>query len=289
MLAGSDEASAVGPAVEAVEALTGGKPCTIAADGNFATGEVLEALDAQEIAAYMPTRSASGPDNPAQRPEPALPVAEEAVERLPKQGGQFARTAFVYDEQTDSYRCPMGHEMTASKEGVNKDGVEYTTYQSDACPGCPLAKQCIKGKATHRTITRDEHEPLREAAAERMKTEEGRTIYKKRAPGIEGVFGVIKSCMGIRRFTRRGLDKVRCDWSWICAAYNLKKLLARKANEASGAPQRGHSGANSVLAGLHSGVIAASNAFSPPMAWNRPLQTLPAYAEEICSMGAAAA
>ncbi len=288
VLAGSDEASAVCPAVEAVEALTGEKPCAIAADGNFAAGQVLEALEAQGIEAYMPTRSASGADNPAQRPEPALPVAQEAVERLPKQGGQFARTAFVYDEQADSYHCPMGHEMAASKHGTDKDGVSYATYQCEACPGCPLAGQCIKGKATHRTITRDEHEPLREAADERMKTEEGRAIYKKRAPGIEGLFGVIKSCMGIRRFARRGLEKVRCDWSWICTAYTLKKLLARKANMATGFPQGGHPGVNTVLAGLHAAARAVAYAFFPRITSNRHPRRIPVDAVEIYPIEAAA-
>ena len=96
-----------------------------------------------------------------------------------------------------------------------------------------MAADCIKGTGALRNITRDEHEVHREATNERMATPEGKAIYKKRAPCIEGMFGVIKSCLGIRRFTLRGLPNVRSEWTWICAAYNLKKLLALEANTTS--------------------------------------------------------
>jgi transposase len=236
VLPGSDEASAVMPAVEAAEALTGQKPDAVLADSNFASGDVLDALDGDDIDAYMPTRSASPPDNPALRDDPSTPVAEQDRERLPKNGGQFARTAFVYDPEADVYHCPMGHTLTPYKHGKNKNGVPCTYYQCQACPECPLASDCIKGKSPLRTITRDEHEPLREAAAKRMATDEGQEIYKARAPGIEGVFGFIKAALGIRRFTVRGLENVRTEWTWICTAYNLKKLLALEARSASGGP-----------------------------------------------------
>ena len=41
---------------------------------------------------------------------------------------------------------------------------------------------------------------------------------------VEPVFGVIKACIGFRRFLLRGLAKVSLEWSLICSAYNLKRL-----------------------------------------------------------------
>ena len=106
--------------------------------------------------------------------------------------------------------------------------------------GCPLASECIKGKGTSRGITRDEYEELREDADRRMDTPEGKEIYKQRSPGIERVFGDIKANMGIRRFAMRGLKKVRAEWCWICAAYNLKKLLTLAARIAYEGPGSGN-------------------------------------------------
>ena len=241
VLDGSDEASAVLPAIEAGEALTGQKTDAVVADGNFATGEVLEALDADGIDAYMPTRSVSPPDNPAVRADPTTPVAEQDRKRLPRYGKQYARTAFVYDAKTDVYYCPMGHALTPYKHGKN-NGVHCTYYQSKACIGCPLASNCIKGKSKLRSIARDQYEPHREAVNQRMATQGGKAIYRTRAPGIESVFGIIKSCLGIRRFSRRGLSNVRCDWTWICTAYNLKKLLTQEAGAPGTNPSAKKSG-----------------------------------------------
>lgn len=229
VLPGSGEAEAVLPAVRSAEELTGDKVDAVLADSNFASGQVLNELKESGVDAYMPTRSVSPPDNPALRSDPSTPVPEEERGKLPKTGKKFSRTSFVYDSENDVYRCPMGEAMEPYKHGKNKDGVQCAYYRCDACAGCPLAADCINGKATKRTITRDEHEELREATDQRMATPEGKDIYKQRAPGIEGVFGIIKSSMGLRRFSLRGLAKVRTEWTWICTAYNLKKLLALEA------------------------------------------------------------
>ena len=240
VLEGSDEASAVMPAVVAAEALTGQKAGAVIADGNFAAGGVLEQLDEHGTEAYMPTRAASPDDNPAVRPDPTQPVAAADREKLPQRGKHLARTAFIYDKESDRYHCPMGHTLTPYRRGNNGHGVPCTYYRANACRSCPLTAQCVKSKKSpYRTLTRDAYEPLREATAHRMATPEGHAIYRIRAPGIEGVFGVIKSVLGIRRFTLRGLANVRTEWSWICTAYNLKKLLALEARTASGGPPPG--------------------------------------------------
>ncbi len=240
VLADSDEAGAVMPAVAAAEALTGEKVGAVLADSNFAAGPVLAALDEKGIEAYMPTRSASPADNPALRADPSIPVAEEARGRLPRARGQYARSAFVYDAEADAYYCPMGEKLTPYKRGTSKNGAQCTSYTTKACAGCPLASECIKGKGTSRGITRDEYEELREDADRRMDTPEGKEIYKQRSPGIERVFGDIKANMGIRRFAMRGLKKVRAEWCWICAAYNLKKLLTLAARIAYEGPGSGN-------------------------------------------------
>jgi len=232
VLSGSQEADAVLPAVTAAEQLTGEKVDAVLADGNFAAGPVLDELEKNGTAAYMPTRSASPPDNPALRPDPAAPVPEELRAKLPRTGDCFARSAFVYDAGEDAYFCPMGERLDPYKRGKSKDGSQCTYYRTAACTGCPLAAQCIKGKGA-RSITRDQYENLREAADQRMATPEGKAVYKQRSPGIEGVFAIIKAILGIRRFSVRGLAKVRTEWSWICSAYNLKKLLAWEASAAS--------------------------------------------------------
>ncbi len=276
VLPASDEASAVIPAVQAAEALTGQKIKAVLADTNFASGAVLNALDTAGIEAYMPTRSSSPPQNPALRPDPTIPVPPKDSKRLPKQGKHFARTAFVYDAKADLYHCPMGHALSRYKQGKNKDGVHCTHYKCQAGSGCPMAADCIKGKSKFRSITRDEYEALRESASQRIATVKGKEIYKKRAPGIETVFGLIKSCFGIRRFSLRGLFNVRTEWTWICTAYNLKKLLALEARSTTGGPKTANPHCIQPQKRGYRGIIRVSYAFFVQAIRDRILRTIQA-------------
>src|SRR5208282_1001831 len=41
----------------------------------------------------------------------------------------------------------------------------------------------------------------------------------------EPVFGIIKSALGFRQFSLRGLDKVRAEWSLVTMVWNLKRMF----------------------------------------------------------------
>jgi hypothetical protein len=227
VLAGSDESAAVLPAVEAVETLSGKPLERVLADGNFASGPNLEALESRGTQACMPTGTDFSEQNPANRPDPSQPVAPADWDRLPKHGEHLAATAFVYDASQNCYWCPTGQPLHPVRSGHDRNGVSYTNYACPGSAGCPLAGRCVQAKASVRTVRRDQYQPLRETIGHRMATPEGRRIYARRAPIVEGVFAEIKHLMGIRRFLLRGLEKVRLEWTWICTAFNLKRLLAR--------------------------------------------------------------
>lgn len=60
--------------------------------------------------------------------------------------------------------------------------------------------------------------------SQKLSTERGREIYKKRSRTVEPVFGQVKDVRDCDRFMRRGLDPGRGEWSLICATHNLLKL-----------------------------------------------------------------
>jgi len=68
-----------------------------------------------------------------------------------------------------------------------------------------------------------------EHMAHRVATQEGRLLYKQRQQTVEPVFGIIKEAMGFRRFSLRGLVKVRLEWTLVTLAYNVKRLFHLKA------------------------------------------------------------
>lgn len=59
----------------------------------------------------------------------------------------------------------------------------------------------------------------------RLKTVEGKEIFRKRKCTVEPVFGIIKQSMGFRQFLLRGLENVKGEWDLVCTAYNLKRMF----------------------------------------------------------------
>jgi transposase len=63
------------------------------------------------------------------------------------------------------------------------------------------------------------------AMREKLSTEPGRQIYSRRKAIVEPVFGQAKEARGFRRFSLRGLKKVRREWTFVCLCSNTLKLV----------------------------------------------------------------
>ena len=85
-----------------------------------------------------------------------------------------------------------------------------------------MRKQCTRNKA-NRTITREEHEHLMEAMAQRLKAQPEKIKLRKQL--AEHPFGTLKRWFGYTHFLLKGLVKVRAEWSLMTLVYNLKRVL----------------------------------------------------------------
>ena len=63
-----------------------------------------------------------------------------------------------------------------------------------------------------------------QSMAHRLATKTGRAAYALRKQTVEPVFGIIKSVMGFRQFSLRGLRKVTGEWNLVCLAWNVKRM-----------------------------------------------------------------
>jgi hypothetical protein len=75
-----------------------------------------------------------------------------------------------------------------------------------------------------RTICTDDKEPLRQRMNEKMESEAAKEIYGKRKVIVEPVFGQIKNS-GFRGFSVRGHEKTSGEFSLVCTAHNIKKIM----------------------------------------------------------------
>ena len=224
------EATAVLPLVEQVRQDHGQAPDRVIVDGNFASGANQAALEQAAILLYAPAGAPAPEGHPAGRQDLSQPLPPERLRNLPRvrRTGKFQGDAFVFDPQHDCYWCPLGRALPTFRtlHRKTRDGrVQYNEYRCPDCSGCPLAGDCLSRGATRRHISRDLYEEARENTARRMATPEGKEIYRRRAPVVEGTFGTIKAAMGVRNFLLRSLSGVRTEWLWICTAYNLRKLV----------------------------------------------------------------
>ncbi len=96
--------------MEATEETFGQKPGQVLCDSHFVSGENLEYLAAEGVEALAPSEAAK-PDNPAMRPDPTKPIAEEDIDRLLNRKGKLGKALFAYDADADSYHCPMGRTL----------------------------------------------------------------------------------------------------------------------------------------------------------------------------------
>ena len=118
---------------------------------------------------------------------------------------------------------------------------EYLIADSGYCSEKNLKACEAAGIEPMIAVARDEHHPnWRErhsepaplpdgatpvqAMSHRLKTKDGRARYGLRKQTIEPVFGIIKSVMGFRHFSLRGLQKVTGEWTLVCLAWNLKRM-----------------------------------------------------------------
>ena len=94
----------------------------------------------------------------------------------------------------------------------------------------PLIAQARQDHHPHWSERFKEPAPLQEnatpmqAMAYRLATKAGKAAYALRKQTVEPVFGIIKSVMGFRQFSLRGLRKVTGEWNLVCLAWNVKRM-----------------------------------------------------------------
>ena len=134
--------------------------------------------------------------------------------------GLFDKRDFIYDDKTDTYRCPAGsiavHRMTSEEAGK----IQHKYWSSD-CPRCPMKPRCTHGK--ERRISRWEHEDILDVVQARL--DGAPEAMKLRRQTVEHVFGTLKAWMGSNHFLTRTLPRVGTEMSLQVMAYNLKRAI----------------------------------------------------------------
>jgi transposase len=149
---------------------------------------------------------------------------QAAVKHLAK---EFLVSAFIYNNESDTYTCPAGQTLTTigtlhnKKKEDGETSYRFKKYTTPACQSCPLKEQCTKLKS--RAIERSEYQEAVDRNNHRVRTQ--RELYNKRQETIEHIFGTIKRPWGYTYTLLKGLKKVDGEMGLIFTAYNLRRSM----------------------------------------------------------------
>jgi len=144
----------------------------------------------------------------------------------PSQVGEFHTSRFQYDAEQDEAICPRGERL--SFQGLRRHRQKpypLRVYRCQNFRDCPVREACTRDR--HGRLI--EMGPYHDAVArqrQKQAEKEKQQLLRKRQGIVEPVFGTIKQAMGFRRFTVRGMEKVKTQWSLVCTAFDLRKLYA---------------------------------------------------------------
>ena len=150
----------------------------------------------------------------------------------------YLREHMPYDSEKDTYTCPEGNLFTPKGENKrrSKSGFEaiVTVYECSGCENCPQKKLCTRAKGNRQMEVSKDFAALRQAALERITSEQGQILRLNRSIQSEGTFGILKQDYGFRRYLRRGEANVFTETLLYAIAFNINKLHAKMLNNRLG-------------------------------------------------------
>jgi transposase len=142
------------------------------------------------------------------------------------EGKPYHSSRFIYDEENDRCICPHGNILPFQRIKRSKaDAYELRIYHCRDYRQCQYRFQCSSNKRG-RTIEISPYHQALVRQREKREDPANKKLLKARKAIIEPVFGWIKQNLGFRRWTVRGLENVKTQWSLLCTTINLKKLYS---------------------------------------------------------------
>ena len=195
---GGSDRSQLSPMAKLAKQAMGAEKLSVVADRGYFKSEEILACHQSDITVHVPKPMTSGA----------------------KADGRYNKTDFIYDTETDEYKCPAGQRLIWRYASVEK-GLKLHTYWSSHCQSCELKAQCTP--STQRRVRRWEHESVLENMQHRL--DQAPEMMRIRKQTVEHPFGTLKAWMGATHFLTRTLPRVSTEMSLHVLAYNIKRVI----------------------------------------------------------------
>ena len=222
-------------AKENLEAIGWDKPLEgkqVSADTSYYSVENLKACEKEKVDAYVPDQQFRKRDIRFKDADRHRRSTDKRHLKYKSKKRYFDVNDFKLDDRTGKLICPAGHGLyVKNRNFITADGYRAIAYQAPetACRDCKLRSKCLRNP---NTVSRQVHifygqrpASVTDKMREKIDTPEGRKIYGRRIGIVEPVFGNIRSCKRMDRFTLRGRTKVNIQWKLYCLVHNIEKIL----------------------------------------------------------------
>jgi transposase len=154
-----------------------------------------------------------------------LNVTEKSnISTGPRKDKPYHVSNFKYDESKDVMICPESKGLKFFEIDSSKNKrFKVRKYKCKDYEDCPMRWECSKSK-TGREVKLNPFYKIIEKQIEYQKLEINKEKLKRRKGLIEPIFALVKEIDGFRRFTVKGIEKAKTQWSMICTTVNLKKM-----------------------------------------------------------------
>jgi transposase len=145
----------------------------------------------------------------------AVPMAAQALANLEAAGIERPRAAAGQVQKILSVEDAgyFSGQAVSGLEALGFDPYIAVERQKHHAPAGATVAEALPERAT-----------AQEKMRAKLRTERGRAVYGLRKGVVEPVFGQIKGARGFRRFSVRGLEKVKGEWRLVCLTHNLLKI-----------------------------------------------------------------
>lgn len=196
--------------LDGYESLYNEKPKAVVADAGYGSDENYGILEEKGIEAY---------------------IKYNTFDKEQKAGLKaFSNDSLHYNQAENYLVCPVGQRMKHIGEGQRFTSSGFvqliSRYQALNCKGCPMRGVCHKAAGNRIVEINHGLRKHKQAAKERLNTEQGIKYQKRRPADVEPVFAQLKHNHGFRRFLLKGLSKTEVEIGLLSIAHNLRKWKA---------------------------------------------------------------
>jgi transposase len=200
------------PALEIVKENCGRLPEQIIADNGYATRANVEQTSEQKVALIAPWKEDASREAGA--------CASNGIE------AGYEPSAFQTQRGGKKLKCPAGKTLVMIGQQTHHGLLQnvFAAQKSD-CARCKFKKACCGERGGPRRITRVVESAAMKDYLSRMKDPKVKELYGRRCEIAEFPHLWTKAVKKLRRFSVRGMAKVRMEATWAALAYNVAQSM----------------------------------------------------------------